>query len=55
MITFPNVTLVAVGRRNMYDGTEEFWVVVKESGQREESQSYKEVTEKRQKAGYRYH
>ena len=35
-------------RRNVYDGEEEFWCVIKESGKRKEEQSYEEV-HKRQK------
>lgn len=37
-------------RHNMYDGNEEFWVIVKESGKRQESHSYEEIQQKRAKA-----
>lgn len=34
----------------MYDGSEEFWIVVKETGKREESRSFEEKHEKKGKA-----
>lgn len=37
-------------RHNIYDGEEEFWVVTKETGKRQESQSLEEVHEKQSKA-----
>lgn len=39
-------------RYNLYDGSEEFWIVVKETGKRQESQSYEEIQKKRSKAGF---
>ena len=37
-------------RRNAYDGEEEFWVVVRESGKRTEESSWEHQHQKRQKA-----
>ena len=37
------VSLPLPRRHNMYDGSDEFWVVVKETGKRQESQSYEEI------------
>lgn len=34
----------------MYDGSEEFWVVTKETGKRQESHTYEEIHEQRMKA-----
>lgn len=34
----------------MYDGSEEFWVVTKETGKRQESHTYEEIHEQRKKA-----
>ena len=31
---------------NQYDGSDEFWVVTKETGRRQESQSYEELQRK---------
>ena len=39
----------------MYDGTEEYWVITKETGKRQESQSYEEIHEKQSKAGYGFY
>lgn len=39
-------------RHNMYDGSEEFWIVVKETGKREESRSVEEIHKKESKATY---
>ena len=41
-------------RHNMYDGSEEFWVVVKEKGKRQESASFEEIHEKNGKAWLSY-
>lgn len=38
-------------RHNMYDGSEEFWIVTKESGKRQESHSYEETHEQKKQAG----
>ena len=35
----------------MYDGTEEFWVVIKEEGRRQDSLSWEEIHEKKEKVG----
>lgn len=43
---------MANGRHNVYDGVEEFWVVTKETGKRQESQSYEEIHEKNQQAWF---
>ena len=37
-------------RKNMYDGIPEYWVVVKETGKRTESQSFEEFQQKQSKA-----
>ena len=37
-------------RNNQYDGTEEFWVVTRETGKRQESHSFEETHEKNVKA-----
>ena len=37
-------------RHNIYDGVEEFWITVKETGKRQESHSYEELQEKRTQA-----
>ena len=37
-------------RNNIYDSEEEFWVVIKETGKRQESQSFEEMHEKQSKA-----
>lgn len=37
-------------RRNCYDGQQEFWVVLKETGKRKEKHSFEETHQKRQKA-----
>ena len=42
--------LLVPRRHNMYDGNEEFWVIVKESGKRQETHSYEEIQQKRAKA-----
>ena len=41
-------------RRNRYDGQEEFYVVVRETGQREESLSYEELHKREKQAFYIY-
>lgn len=52
-VVFTCVALVeTVGRRNRYDGCEEFWVVVSESGKREETSTYEEIHEKESKANH---
>ena len=38
------------GRRNEYDGEEEFWVTVKESGKKVESATYSEIHQKESEA-----
>lgn len=38
------------GRHNVYDSVEEFWVVTKETGVRQESHTYEEIHQQRQKA-----
>lgn len=38
------------GRRNQYDGQEEFWVVARETGKRQESQSYEETLTQQKEA-----
>ena len=38
----------------MYDGSEEFWVVVKEKGKRQKSASFEEIHEKNGKARLSY-
>ena len=50
----PSLYLCPFGlrRQNQYDGSEEFWVIVKECGKRQESLSYEEVHEKTGKASY---
>ena len=45
------VSLPLPRRHNMYDGSEEFWVVVKETGKRQESQSYEEIHAQNKEAG----
>lgn len=35
----------------MYDGTEEFWVIIREEGKRQDSLSWEEIHEKKSKAG----
>ena len=35
----------------MYDGSEEFWVIIKEEGRRQDSLAYEETHEKKAKAG----
>ena len=37
----------------MYDGAEEFWVVVKETGRRQEQQSFEEIEEKTRQAKFK--
>ncbi|CAL1173775.1 unnamed protein product [Cladocopium goreaui] len=37
-------------RHNMYDGSEEFWVIIKEEGRRQDSLAYEETHEKKAKA-----
>ncbi|CAJ1365158.1 unnamed protein product [Effrenium voratum] len=37
-------------RRNVYDGSEEFWIIVKESGKRQESHTFEELHEKHSQA-----
>ena len=45
------VSLPLPRRHNMYDGSDEFWVVVKETGKRQESQSYEEIHAQNKEAG----
>ena len=52
MITRVHVWVVHVVRRNRYDGVEEIYVVVKESGQRKESLTYEELHERNKQASY---
>ena len=42
-------------RHNMYDGSEEFWVVISEKGKRQESASLEEIHEKTAKACLPYY
>ena len=37
-------------RNNQYDGAEEFWVVTRETGKRQETHSFEETHEKNAKA-----
>ena len=42
------------GRHNQYDGEEEFWVTVRESGKRTETTSYEEMQQKEQEVRIKY-
>ena len=37
-------------RNNLYDHSEEFWIIVKETGKRQESASFEEIHERQKKA-----
>jgi len=39
----------ATARKNMYDGIDEYYVVVKESGSREEEETQEEVRQRKEK------
>lgn len=42
--------LPTIGRKNQYDGLDEFWVTVKEKGKKVESMTYEELHTKEAEA-----
>ena len=50
-ITDQSLLPMPLQRHNMYDGSEEFWVIIKEEGRRQDSLAYEETHEKKAKAG----
>ena len=48
--SFHNSFTPCSARNNQYDGAEEFWVVTRETGKRQESHSFEETHEKNAKA-----
>ena len=50
-ITDQSLLPMPLQRHNMYDGSEEFWVIIKEEGRRQDSLAHEETHEKKAKAG----